>query len=41
MNQGESDQLLLVGMMIDRYEFHLEEGKAEFVFYRELERVAI
>lgn len=37
---GESDQLLLVGMMIDRYEFHLEEGKAEFVFYRELERVS-
>lgn len=33
---GESSQLLLVGMMIDHHEFHLDKGRVTFVFYREL-----
>ena len=33
---GESSQLLLLGMMIDRYEMKREEDKVELVLYKEL-----
>lgn len=33
---GESSQLLLVGMMVDRYEMKREEGYVEITLYKEM-----
>lgn len=33
---GESSQLLLIGMMVDRYEMKREEGHVELTLYKEM-----